>query len=182
MAVQDEPYKILKNTDYSFLLAPQYIIIFVLVVAGAIACAIAISRCMNALTRKATGWKALIQRFPASDVHKFGGSYKNRNGIFGNGSMYHKMFLIELAHEGLFIKADFDRTPILIPWSAIRSIDETNVFGFTMMVNLTIDYERRLVFDLPKEALRAIHENVSAERFHEADFFQLIKKKILNET
>jgi hypothetical protein len=171
----------MKNTDYSFLLAPQYIGLFVLLVAGAIACAVALSRLGKILARKATGWRALSQRFPASDVHKFGGSYKNRNGIFGGGSKVNKSFLIELAHEGLLITADFDRTPILIPWSAISAIDEMDVFGFTMMVNLTINYERRLIFDVPKDALKVIQENVSAERFHETDFFQLVKKMMLNE-
>ena len=106
---------ILKNTDYSFLLAPQYIVIILLMVAGAIACAVFISRFMGVLTRKTTGWRALTQRFPASDVHKFGGSYKNRNGIFGSGNEVNKAFLIELAHEGLFITAGFDRAPNLIP-------------------------------------------------------------------
>lgn len=172
----------MKNTDYSFLLAPQYIGVFVLMVVGIIACVVVIPRFMNFLTRKATGWRALTQRFPAGDVHKFGGSYKNRNGIFGAGSMVHKEFLIELAHEGLFVTAGFDRASILIPWSEIRAIDEINVFGFTMMVNLTINYESRLVFDIPKDALRVIQENVSAERFHETDFFRLVKKKVLNET
>jgi hypothetical protein len=172
----------MKNTDYSFLLAPQYIGLFILMAVGAIACAVAISRFGNALTRKATGWRSLTQKFPASDVHKFGGSYKKRNGIFGGGNQVNKSFLIELAQEGLLITADFDRTPILIPWSAISAIDEMDFIGFTMMVNLTICYERRLVFDVPKDALRAIQENVSTERFHERSIFELVKKKMLNET
>ena len=100
----------MKNTDYSFLLAPHYIVLFVLMVAGAIACAVAISRFMDVLTRNATGWRSLIQRFPASDVHKCGGSYKKRNGIFGGSNEVNKTFLIELAHEGLFITAGFDPT------------------------------------------------------------------------
>jgi hypothetical protein len=171
----------MKNTDYSFLLAPQYIALFVLIVAGAIAVAIALARIGTALTKSATGWKTLTQRFPATDVNKFGGRYKKRNGIFGNNEC-NGFFLIELAHEGLLITADFDRAPILIPWSAISDVTEMNVLGFTMMVNLTINYERRLVFNVPKDALRDIQQNVSAERFHESDFFQLVKKMMLNKT
>jgi hypothetical protein len=60
----------------------------------------------------------------------------------------------------LFITADFDRTPILIPWSAISDVAEMNVFGFVAMVNLSVNYERRLSFDVPKDALKTIHDNV----------------------
>jgi hypothetical protein len=169
----------MKNADYRFLLAPQYIALFVLIVAAAIAGAIALKRIFNALTRKATGWRALTQRFPAIDAHKFGGSYKKRNGIFGNNEC-NGFFLIELAHEGLLITADFDRTPILIPWSAISAIDESSIFGFITMVHLTVNYERKLIFDVPKDALKAIQENVPAERFHQTNFFELVKQNLLN--
>lgn len=166
------------NTDYSFLLAPQYIIIFVLMVAGAIACVVAISRLLDVFARKATGWRALTQKFPASDVHKLGGSYKKQNGRFGNNE-WNNSFLIELAHEGLFITADFDRTPILIPWSAIKDVTELSIFGFVAGVNLTVNYESRLNFDVPKDALKAIQENVLPERLHQTRFSDLLKSKLV---
>ena len=45
------------------------------------------------------------------------------------------------------------------------------------MVYITVDYEKKLQFTIPKEALIAIQENVPPERLHKAviGFSELIK-------
>jgi hypothetical protein len=173
----------MKFSDYGPLFTPRIIGIIVLITAGLIALGIAFVRGANAYQRYWTGWKALTQRFPAADVHKFGGRYKRRSGFFGGSSKncVSGMFLIELAQEGFLVTANFARTPILIPWSAIRDITEMNVFGFMSMNEITVDYEDKLSFTIPKDALTAIQESVPAERFHKAVFSELLKNTLLKE-
>ena len=173
------------TSDYSSLFTPRIITVIVSVTLGLIALGFAVVRGMNALMKYQTGWKALTQRFPATDVHKFGARYKNQSGDFGRGrgSVVSGTFLIELAQEGLLVTADFVKhLPILIPWSAIRDVSEANLFGFYSTVLLTVEYEKPVKFHLPTSALKAIHENVPAEKFHEArSFLDLIKQRAANQ-
>ena len=166
-------------SDYSPLFTPRIIGILVLTTAGLIAGGMAFVRGVNAWNRYCAGWKALTQRFPATDFHKFGGRYKRQTGFFGSGRnrAFADMFLIELAQEGFLITANFARTPILIPWSAILDVSEVDMFGLFSRVELTVDYETRLRFTIPKEALTAIQENVPSERLHKAAFSELIKNR-----
>jgi hypothetical protein len=159
------------TNEYDGILTPRIIGLIILTVLGAIALGIASLRGLRALLKYQTGWKALTQRFPATDVHKFGGRYKRRTGYFDRGpdNAVSGQFLIELAQEGLLVTPCFARrSPILIPWSAIRDVSEANLFGLYSAVLVTVDYEKPVKFHLPTDALRAIQENVSAERFHKA--------------
>ena len=172
----------MKNADYSFLLSPHIIglsIEIILIVAVVIVICIAFKRAADAFARNRTGWKALTQRFPATDCHKIGEKYKNQDGYI-RGESFHKQFLIELAHEGLLVTADFDRTPILIPWSAICDITEMSFFGLVSQVELIVDKEQRMMFTLPKKALMVIQENVPAERLHKVAILDLIRDRLLN--
>ena len=173
-------------SDYSPLFTPRVIGIFALIVASAVALGIVLLRGYEAFGRYCTGWKALKQKFPARDVHKFGSRYKGRTGFFygcggvwGSSSSHQSVsgFLIELALEGLLVTANFDRSPILIPWSAICDVTERDMFGLLSVVYITVDYEKKLEFTIPKEALIAIQENVPPERLHKAviAFSELIK-------
>src|SRR5271154_5759514 len=120
----------MKFSDYSSACTPRIISIFALFIVGTIAFGIAIVCGFNAWNRYCTGWKALTQRFPATDFHKFGGRYKRQRGRFGGGLRQTTGgFLIELAQEGFLVTANFARTPILIPWSAIRDVTELDMFG-----------------------------------------------------
>jgi hypothetical protein len=163
-------------SDYSPLFTPRIIGIFALFIVGAIAFGIAIVCGFNAFSRYSTGWKALTKRFPATDVHKFGGRYKRQRGRFGSGLRATTGgFLIELAQEGFLVTANFARKPILIPWSAIRDVTEMNMFGLTTRVEITVDYEQILKFTIPKDALTSIQENIPATQFHQTNFLELIK-------
>jgi hypothetical protein len=74
-------------------------------------------RGLRAMLKRQTGWKALTQRFPATDVHKFSGRYKRQTGCFDEGpeNAVSGQFLIELAQEGFLVTPYFARrSPILI--------------------------------------------------------------------
>jgi hypothetical protein len=173
----------MKFSDLISLFTPRVIAMFVLSVAGAVVLAIAFGRVVNAFNRYSTGWKALTQRFPATDFHKFGEKYKRQSGFFGsnsNNNCVYGMFLIELAQEGFLVTANFASTPILIPWSAITNILEVDMFGMGTHIEITVDYEKKLSFTVPKDALTVIQENVPAERLHKAVFSELLKNSLLN--
>jgi hypothetical protein len=171
----------MKFGDYSPFFTPRIIDIIVLITVGVITLGIALVLGINAFNRFCTGWKALTQRFPATDVHKFGGRYKRQTIFFGSSSRAAtRGFLIELAQEGFLITANFARTPILIPWSAISDVTELDIFGLFSRVEVAVIYETKLKFTVPKEALTAIQEGVPAERFHKAVFSELLKNTLLN--
>jgi hypothetical protein len=173
----------MKFSDLFTLFPPRIIAILALSAAGAVVLAITLGRVGNALNRYSTGWKALTQRFPATDVHKIGGRYKSQRGFFGsksNNNNARVMLLVELAQEGFLVTPHFDKTSILIPWSAITNILEVDMFGMGTYTQIVVDYEKRVKFTVPKEALIAIQENVPAERLHKAAFSELLKNCLLN--
>jgi hypothetical protein len=171
----------MKFSDYSPLFTPRIVGILALFTVGTIAFGIAILWGFNAFNRYCTGWKALTQRFPSADAHRFGGRYKRQTLFFGSGTRTSSGgFLIELSQEGFLITASFTRTPILIPWSAISDVTEVDMFGFFSRVEVTVIYESKLRFTIPKQALTAIQESVPAERFHKAIFADLLKSTLIS--
>ena len=136
------------------------------------------------IPRKMSGWDALAQRFAATDVHKFGGRYKGCTGTFGEcrGGSINGAFRIEFAQEGLLVTASFaKRSPLLIPWSSIREVEVVELpFGLTK-VFVTVDYEKRVRFHLPKDALAGLQQNVSADRFRApTSVMDMIKNRLRN--
>ena len=156
----------MKFSDYSPLFTSRIIGIFALFTMGTITFGIAVLWGFNAFNRYCTGWKALTQRFPAAEAHKFGARYKRQLGRFGTGlGRTTGGFLIELAQEGFVVTANFAHTPILIPWSSICDV-RSDMFGLLSRVEIVVDYESRLSFTFPKDALTFIQENIPAERLH----------------
>jgi hypothetical protein len=50
-----------------------------------------------------------------------------------------------------------------------------------MTVMVTLDYEKRVCFHLPKDALAALPQNVPADRFREpTSLFQMVKDRLQN--
>jgi hypothetical protein len=134
------------------------------------------------IPRKTSGWKALSQRFSATDVHKFGGRYTGCTGSFGygRGSSIDGAFLSEFAQEGLLVTANFAKqTPILVPWPSIREVETVEIiFGRTDVI-VTVDYEKRVRFHLPKDALAGLQQNVPAGRFREpTSLLGLVKDRL----
>jgi hypothetical protein len=166
-------------SDYGSLLTPRFIGIVSLTTIGLIVSGLLLIRGIRAWGRYCTGWNALTKRFPATGAHKFGGRYQRQTGFFGTSrnSSDGGGFTLELAQEGLVVTADFDRTPLLIPWPAIRDVEEASLFGWTRLL-ITVDYESRLRFTLPQEALREIQGNVPPERFHQSDFWKKLIKNL----
>jgi hypothetical protein len=74
------------------------------------------------------------------------------------------------------------RLPILIPWSEIQSVENIDMAGCsTVLVTVHYEGERRMVFDVPKEVLTIIRDNVPAERLHKTDSLsQLLKNRLNN--
>jgi hypothetical protein len=136
------------------------------------------------IPRKMSGWDVLAQRFPSNDVHKFGGRFRGCNGFFGErrDNNVNGAFLIECAQEGLAVTANFARqSPIPIPWSAIREVEQidTGFAGTKVIVN--VNYEKRMGFFLPKSALPELQQNVPADRFREPNsLFAMIKDRFHN--
>lgn len=158
---------------------PHRVVTILSIAAVAIVIGYAVTRGLYVLLRFQTDWKTLAQKFPATDAHKFGGRYNRQSGCFyRTGNRINGVFRIELAHEGLLITADFaGRSPILIPWPAIRDVTETNL-GFLSKAMLSVDYEKELKFTLPVKALKEIQQNVPTDRFHKTSFSELIKKRL----
>src|SRR5215469_9673826 len=105
------------------------------------------------LPRKMSGWDVLAGKFPATDVHKFGGTFRGCTGFFGRcgGVTVKGGFHVECALEGLCITANFARRlPILLPWSAIREVDQVDPVLGVGRVIVFADYESQVHFDLPK--------------------------------
>ena len=133
------------------------------------------------IPRKTSRWDVLVQKFPANDVHKFGGRFNRCTGFFGEarGNNVNGAFLIECAQEGLAVTANFARkSPILIPWSAIRNVEQidTGFAGTQVIVN--VEYERKTAFFVPKAALSELQQYIPAERFREpTSLFGMIKDR-----
>ncbi len=132
--------------------------------------------------RRTSDWDTLSRKFPATDVHKFGDRYKNLNASFGDRheASIDSAFLIEFAQEGFLVTPNFARTlPILIPWASLHEVKPV-IPGFIMkaVVLVTVDYEKRVCFHLPKDALATLQQNVPADRVRaETSLFGEIKNR-----
>ena len=90
-------------------------------------------------------------------------------------------FLIELAQEGFLVTVNFARTPILIPWSDIREVEQVDTGFLGPTVIASVDYDKRVRFHLPKDALAGLQQNVPAERFREpTSLLNMIKNRLHN--
>jgi len=131
--------------------------------------------------RKTSDWDNLSRKFPATDAHKFGGRYKNRNASFGNRNeaSIDSAFLIEFAREGFLVTPNFAKTlPILIPWAAIREVRTIDPGFMKPVVLVNVEHEKRMCFHLPEDALATLQQNVPADRFRaEASLFEVIKDR-----
>jgi hypothetical protein len=137
------------------------------------------------IPRRISRWDTLVLRFPANDVHKFGGRYGGCSGFFGNHRRNNDVssaFLIEFAQEGLAITANFaKKSPILIPWSAIREVEQIDGGFAPGAVIVNVDYETRMGFFLPKPALEDLQKNLPGTRFSEPKtLFGFIKERFQN--
>jgi hypothetical protein len=121
-----------------------------------------------AFCRALAGWASLTQHFPGADTHTFSNQYKC-SGRIANFESKDKSFTIEIALEGLRVTSFFARkAPVLIPWTAIRSVSQTDAGFLGKIVTLTVDYEKPMRFTVPTEMLQTIQENVPADRFQKA--------------
>ncbi len=138
-----------------------------------------------ALIRWFIAWKLLVRKFPATDVHRAGRSYSGQNGYYwrrGSSANIKHLFRIDLAQEGLLVTGYFARrSPILIPWGDIQQVDDVDMLGISE-VSVTVNYEgeRRIVLQVPKEALASIQGNVPAERLHRTESLSQAIKDRLN--
>jgi hypothetical protein len=124
--------------------------------------------CFNAVTRKLSGWSAIAARYPMTEVHLTGESYKRRSGDIGHTN-YERGFRIQMAQEGLCVYPFFARrSPCLIPWSSIHT-----VFVSKWSLLLVIESEKSFQISLPAAALDRIRGQIPQERFKDAvSFFE----------
>ena len=137
----------------------------ILFISGVAAVLFAFFTGINLLLRKLSGWKAIVERFPMTDFHDAGETYKKQDGVVGNLGSGRRGFLnIRLAHEGVCLYPFFARrNPCLIPWSSIRSVSVSD-----SSICLVVNYERPLKFFLPADALPVVKAKLSPELFHQA--------------
>ena len=154
----------------------------ILVLSIAIAAGVILVVGISAFIRWFIGWKLLVRKFPATDVHKSGTKYSTQNGFYyrGGSSMWLSyMFRVEVAQEGLLVTGYFARRlSILIPWSEIQNVEYVNMIS-AVRITLNYENERTLVFQVPKEALTVIRQNIPTEKIQKTDSLsQLIKKRL----
>jgi hypothetical protein len=125
------------------------------------------------LSRKLSGWKTIVERFPVTDIQQAGEAFDGRTAIVG-GTSYTRSFVIRIADGGVCLYPPFARrNPCLIPWSAIRRVTASD------SIHVVVDYERRFEFFLPSKALPAIQANHSAPSVHKVGSpFEAVKAAI----
>jgi len=134
-----------------------------LILLGVIAALFLLVKGFFAFCRLLTGWSILTQRFPGTDAHGLGQKFRCRGYIAALGGKTN--YTIQIASEGLFIRAFFARKePILVPWSSLKSVSETDAGFLGDVVMLEVDYEKGMGFHIPKELLEAIRGNIPADR------------------
>ena len=130
-----------------------------------------------------SSWRGLTHKFPVTDIHKLGKKYSFQSGYFeqpwsNRSNHLSSMFSVELAEEGLFVRAYFAPTsPIFVPWSNIEDIKILEAFGETAVeVNINrqegiSDPDRDFAFNIPKEALAIIQEHIPQEQIKKMSSF-----------
>jgi hypothetical protein len=91
---------------------------------------------------------------------------------------------VQLIQEGLLVRPGFGRRlPILIPWSKISevAVSEGTVFGREQNLQLTVEWEKRLLFSLSPQVLPALEKNVPADRFRKVKVPPLSLRELLKE-
>ncbi len=134
---------------------------------GLVALGFACVAVQRLLCRKLTGWNALVQFFPANNPQKTGEAYRASGFVGHESSGRYRQFLIEFASEGMVVTPNFARAwPIMIPWSAIKSVAALNFAVSDVTVYL--EYEKALAFSIPIAALPTLQEHVPADRISQS--------------
>ena len=137
------------------------------------------------LSEKAAGWKALVEKYPASEIERPGEIFKNLNGDIGS-TRFNRAFDVQLVQEGIRVSPNFaPRFPILIPWSKITevTVSEVRVLGHEQNILLKAEWEKTLHFSLPRKTLPAIQAKVAADRFQKIEIGslpELFKERLKN--
>lgn len=137
------------------------------------------------IPKASSHWNELTKRFPVGDVHKTGPVFRGCGGGFGGGGSrggnYTGTFRIEFAQEGLLVTPSFaGKSPILVPWSAIREVEEITVLIETNVI-VTVEFERTVRFYMPKNAMVELQKSIPADRFRESEsLFGMIKDRFNN--
>ena len=121
----------------------------------------------NAMAAQMAGWRNLFEKYPAPEVERPGEVFKRLTGNIGSAE-FRRGFTVQLIQEGLLVRPDFARrSPILIPWSKISdvAVSEGTVFGREQYLQLTVEWEKRLLFSLPPKVLPTLEKNVPTDRF-----------------
>lgn len=119
------------------------------------------------LSAKMAGWKNLVEKYPAPEIERPGEIFKRLTGNIGS-TEFERGFSVQLIQEGLLVRPCFAaRNPILIPWSKISevAVSEGTVFGREQYLQLTVKWEKQLLFSLPPEVLPTLEKNIPADRF-----------------
>ena len=129
----------------------------------------------KALSAKTSGWKALVEKYPASEIERSEDIFKNVNGDIGS-TRFNRAFDVQLVEEGIRVSPSFARRfPILIPWSKITEVtmSEAHVMGHEQNILLKAEWEKPLHFSLPQKTLPAIQAKVAADHFRKIEIGSL---------
>jgi hypothetical protein len=129
----------------------------------------------KALCAKSSGWKSLVEKYPASEIERPEEIFKNVNGDIGS-TRFNRAFDVQLVQEGMRVSPNFaPRFPILIPWSKITevTVSEARVMGHEQNILLKAEWEKPLHFSLPRKTLPAIEAKVAADRFRKTEIGSL---------
>jgi hypothetical protein len=128
----------------------------------------------NRFSRKMSGWDTISARFPMTEVHMLGETYKRRSVDVGRNE-YDGGFHVRLAHEGLCMYPLFARhIPCLIPWSSIRTVSMGK-----WSILLDVDYDKPFRISLPTAALNQIRSHVPPQGFEDGiSLFEAVGKSL----
>jgi hypothetical protein len=117
---------------------------------------------------KTSGWKNLVEQFPAPEIERPGETFKKMTAWIGS-SEFDGSFTLQLLQEGLLVRPYFARrSPILIPWQKVGEVQvsEGTVYGYTQNLLLKVACEKPVQFPLPSDVLQFLEGNIPADRFH----------------
>jgi len=127
------------------------------------------------LCAKSSGWKFLVEKYPAPEIEGSDEIFKGVNGDIGSIG-YKRAFDVQLVQGGIRVRPDFARRfPILIPWSKITevTVSEASILGHEQNILLAVEWEKPLHFSLPRKTLPAIQAKVAADRFRKIEIGSL---------
>lgn len=129
------------------------------------------------LCAKGSGWKSLVEKYPAPEIEAPDEIFNGMNGDIGS-TRYERAFAVQLVQEGICVRPDFARRfPILIPWSKITevTVSEARILGHEQNILLAAEWEKPLYVSLPRKTLPAIQAKVAADRFRKIEIGSLPK-------